>query len=318
MSDPGAADVSRETREVKMDKRGMRLRLKIYRSIPWLLFGAVLLPALATMVVGITTLALWDAAGDIALGVLTLVFSVFALTGAILTLVLLVRQNRLNRSQSDFIAQVSHELRTPLSSIKMYVETLSMGRFRSEEERDGCVSALERETERLHTLVAQILGFQRQSQPVEGLSSLALPALVEEVLEPFKRHADYVDRIYLVAEPALPRVHVARDSFVSALQNLLQNALSHGGEGVVVVTVRGDNGGVAIDVRDEGPGVSEADHKRIFRRFERGTSTTTSGIPGFGLGLAIVQEYADRAGGRVAVKNGPERGAIFTLWLPAR
>ena len=104
----------------------LQLKPTIYRSIPWVLFGVVLMPAVATFAVGIVLLAIGSLPSSIALGVLTVVFAVSTLTGGFITLGLLLHQNKLVRLQTEFIAHVSHELRTPLASIRMYVETLAL------------------------------------------------------------------------------------------------------------------------------------------------------------------------------------------------
>ncbi|MDY0003435.1 MAG: ATP-binding protein, partial [Polyangia bacterium] len=108
------------------------------------------------------------------------------------------------------------------------------------------------------------------------------------------------------------------DGFVKALSNLIQNGLTHGGDsGPVVVTARADRDGVAVSVRDSGRGLSAKEQMRVFKRFYRGKSTTEGQVPGFGLGLSIVQRFAEDQGGKVSVVSGPGQGAIFTIWLPA-
>jgi two-component system OmpR family sensor kinase len=113
-------------------------------------------------------------------------------------------------------------------------------------------------------------------------------------------------------------VAVSRDGFREALSNLIENALTHGGAaGPVVVSARVQAGGVAVSVRDSGPGISDKDQKKIFSRFYRAQSTTESKVAGFGLGLSIVGRFARDHGGQVDVESAPGQGAVFTLWLPA-
>lgn len=299
------------------------LKPTIYRWLPWLLLGAVLLPAVATASVGIVILALWEGAGDIALGVLTICFSVFALAGAGTTISLLIRQNRLAELQTEFIANVSHELRTPLSSIRMYVETLRMGRVRTEQERRSCLEALDRESSRLTALVEKLLEFRHHSlkhhsvrlHGCEGepVYPKELAAEVLEDLPPARK-----DRVSLVVEPALPCVLVDTEEAREALTNLISNAVTHGGDdGQVVMTVRSDAEGVAFHVRDTGPGISKREQKKIFKRFYRAKGTSESGVSGFGLGLAIVADFAKKHSGHATVRSTPGLGSTFTVWLPA-
>lgn len=299
----------------------LALRPAIYRSIPWILFGVVLMPAVATGAVGILVLVLADVPGSIALGILTICFAVFALAGTFVTLGLLRRQNRLAIFQTEFVANVSHELRTPLASIRMYVDTLRMGRVRTDKDREDCLAALDKETARLVILVEQLLGFRASSSGASGLVNrnlVSVPDLVEEAVQPFTSRPGQGQRVSLVVEPALPTLWTSRSGFVEALSNLIQNALTHGGgSGPVVVTARADHRGVAFSVRDSGPGISDKDRKKVFDRFYRGKSTTDGLIPGFGLGLSIVRRFAQDHGGKVELKSAPGHGSIFTLWLPA-
>ena len=290
----------------------------IYKGLPWLLLGSVLIPAAATAAVGILILALWEGAADIALGILTICFAVFMLGGAFTTFLLLFRQNKLTMLQSNFMANVSHELRTPLASIRMYTDTLVMGRAKTEEDRIQCLDALERETRRLSVLVERLLDFRRQSivKGGENRECLAPEELMKSVID---AHASMgKQRLEFLVEPQLPLVHVNRDEAFDALSNIVKNALTHGGNGIVVVTVRSDAEGVAFHVRDTGPGISRKEQKDIFKRFHRlEEKNGRENVSGFGMGLAIAKGFAESNGGAVSVKSRIGRGSTFTLWLPA-
>jgi len=288
------------------------------RAVPWLLFGAVLMPAAAMVVVGVLILVLWNAPSDIVLGVLTLVFSLFVLAGSIVAVALLWRQHRLARMQADFIAHVSHELRTPLASIRMYADTLRLHRVSSPDEADEFLAALSRETGRLSALVEQLLGFRKATLGGRGPREAALPAdLLREAVDPFLRDPAASGRLGVDVEDDLPPVMVDRDGFHGALANLVRNAMSYGGDGPVTVSARRGEGVVAFEVRDRGPGIPEKEQKRVFRKFERGRATTDSGIPGLGLGLSLVKEFADAHRGRVTLQSSPGQGATFAIVLPA-
>ncbi len=291
---------------------------RAYRSILWLLFGAGLAPAAATAAVGIVLLALWPIGGTLALGILVLCFASFALAGTVVTAVLLVRQRRLTRLQDEFVANVSHELRTPLAAIRMFSETLRLGRVRTPAEGEACWTALEQEVDRLSLLVERLLGFRalsRRTGPYTG-PPLGLDALLRDALAPTLRHPHDGPRVELEIAPDLPPVAVDARDCAEAVDNLVRNALTHGGPGRVAVRVRVEGPGVAIAVADVGPGIARREQRRIFRRFYR--AAHTAGAPsGLGLGLAIVRRFAERARGRVTVQSVPGQGATFTLWLPA-
>jgi two-component system phosphate regulon sensor histidine kinase PhoR len=289
----------------------------INRAVPWLIFGAVLMPALATTVVGIVILALWSVPRDIVLGVLTLVFSAFALAGSILAVTMLWRQHRLARMQAEFVAHVSHELRTPLASIRMYVDTLRLGRVTSPRETEEFLGALARETARLSALVEQLLGFRAASLGTAGPREAAVPGdLLRETLEPFRHDPSVGVRLTITIEPGLPGVLVDREAFRGAIANLVRNAVAYGGDGEIAVTARLVEGRVSFEVRDRGPGIPQDEQRRIFKRFERGSATADRGIPGLGLGLALVKQFADAHGGQVTLDSAPGRGSTFAIGLP--
>jgi two-component system phosphate regulon sensor histidine kinase PhoR len=287
----------------------------VNRAVPWLLFGAVLMPALAATVTGILILVLGSLPRDIVLGILTLVFSAAALAGTVLAVTLLWRQHRLARMQADFIAHVSHELRTPLSSIRMYADTLRLHRVSSPAEADEFLAA---ETARLSVLVEQLLGFREATLHGKGPREPVAPsALVEETLAPFRLDPAVGPRLEVAVEEGLPVVDVDREAFRGALSNLVRNAVAYGGDGPIAVSARAAEGAVDFEVRDRGPGIATRDQKRIFRRFERGRATTDSGIPGLGLGLALVKQFAESHGGRVTLESAPGQGSAFAIRLPS-
>ncbi len=101
-----------------------------------LLIGAVIVPGVLSLAVGIVALALWREAFDIVFGVLTLSFAVMAVAGAAIAIAYLRGSARLAEMQADFVASVSHELRTPLAGIRLLTETLAMGRASSPDQQE--------------------------------------------------------------------------------------------------------------------------------------------------------------------------------------
>jgi two-component system, OmpR family, sensor kinase len=292
----------------------------LFRSIPWLLLSAVLLPAVATAIVGIVILALWSLPGDIALGVLTVCFGVFTLAGAITCLVLLIRQNTLIQAREELVAHASHELKTPLAAIRLYVDTLRFGRVRSEEETVSCLQTLDREAARLEALVSQLLELRRVSgRYVDSERALtSVEPLVRDALRPLMDHPTYKDRITLDMGHSLPDVEVDPSGFEEALRNLAHNALVHGGAAnPVEVEVNGVGSYLVVVVRDHGPGISVAEREHVFQRFYRGKDASDGDLPGLGIGLSIVRAFAKRHGGAIRLDESPGGGCTFTLRLPA-
>jgi len=113
------------------------------------------------------------------------------------------------------------------------------------------------------------------------------------------------------AEPG-PLAAIDPGDLTHAVTNLVDNALKYT-EGKINVGVRGENGRVAIEVVDEGPGIDPETAGHVFDRFYRGTQRD---VPGSGLGLAIAKRAIERAGGTLALQTEPGRGSRFTISLP--
>ncbi|MBQ9242900.1 MAG: HAMP domain-containing histidine kinase [Proteobacteria bacterium] len=288
---------------------------KTYSSIPWIIAFCALLSSFANLTTGIILLASNSSGGDIALGVLTVVFAVWGISGSVLALIFIVRQNRYNRSQANFIAQVSHELRTPITSIRMYADTLMLHRYKDEAEEAELIQHMDEEILRLERLTEQILEARQQkiAKDPDEVSALDPAQTLENALKPFLDAPENEDRIDLAIDSDLPRLHIDEDDFMNATSNLIRNALTHGGPGRIHVSLKSIDGKCVFSVRDEGTGIPKEWQKQIFEPFERGFNTTESGIPGFGLGLSIVKDFAKQYNADLSVDNHPEGGAIFTL-----
>lgn len=228
------------------------------------------------------------------------------------------RENELALLRSDFVAGVSHELRTPLAQIRLFLETLRMGRFQTEGEREWSLATIDRETRRLSHLVENVLHFSRAEKGVapSDTGRLALDAELRDIEESFRplaraRRA----RIRVEVEGDL-WAEVNRESFRQVVLNLLDNAVKYGPRGQLIrLRAQGRDGGVEVVVEDQGPGVPLEERDRIWEPFQRG-SHAGSGEAGSGIGLSVVREIAVRSGGGVRVGDGPDGGARFIVELP--
>ena len=285
------------------------------RGIMVLMIGAVLLPAVFSTTVGIITLALWQAPHDIVLGILILTFAATSIFGAIVAVYLLRREARLARLKSEFVASVSHELRTPLASIRLFVESLQSGRITGQAEVQRCLSILAAETARLCELIEGILEFQ----PVGGIRDEASFETVEEIVEqavqPFTAPETGGSLLEVTVQPGLPSLKVDRQMIVTALRNLVHNALKYAPDGPILVEATCTDEGVSISVTDHGPGIPEAEVEKIFERFYRLKRDRNEGS-GMGLGLAIAMEAARSHCGELSVRSEEQGGATFRMLLP--
>ena len=235
----------------------------------------------------------------------------------VVTLLKLQRERELARLRTEFVSNVSHELRTPLAQIRMFAETLLLGRVRSNSERDRALTIIDKEARRLTTLVENVLHFSRAERRAIQLApeETELPDFLDEVVESFRPLAathdvaigtDFQDAVALVDRGAVRQI----------VLNLLDNALKYGPHGQTVqVALRTLGSFIQITVEDEGPGIPSHERERIWERFsrlERDRETVTAGT---GIGLAVVRELTTLHGGTCRVENGSD-GARFVVELP--
>ncbi|MGZ3479403.1 MAG: sensor histidine kinase [Myxococcaceae bacterium] len=246
-----------------------------------------------------------------------------SMTGALVLLVLVVRADRrervLAREREDFVVGISHELRTPLAQIRLFTETVLLGRCRSEVEERRFLEAAVREAVRLGHLVDNVLDFSRadrgslelQLQPRE------LAPLVAQIAEGFEPLAA-TRRVRLRLQlDATARASVDEPGFCRILLNLLDNAVKYGPEeGEVTVRLEKVGEGVALAVEDQGPGIPERDRTAVFTPFHRLDRDRSSATTGAGLGLSLVHELATRHGGGCRVEDREGGGARLVVTLP--
>lgn len=228
------------------------------------------------------------------------------------------RERELDRLRGEFVSNVSHELRTPLAQIRMFAETLLLGRVRSEQERERSLEIIDKEARRLTNLVENVLHFsrtERQSMALET-APLVLEPFLHELVESFRPLAETHDcRIAVSAEPL--EITADRDALQQVLLNLLDNAVKYGGPGQAIdVHARLDGQVARISVEDDGPGVPLSARDRIWERFDRLPRTRSSPVAGTGIGLAVVRELIHLHGGSCWVEASEGRGARFVIELP--
>jgi signal transduction histidine kinase len=230
------------------------------------------------------------------------------------------RELHLSRLKSDFVANVSHELKTPLALIRLFAETLEMGRVPGEEKARQYYRVINKESQRLTQLINNILDFSRieAGRKEYRFARADVGRIVHDVLESYRFPIEQ-QGFTLETEVAedLPAVEVDKEAVSQALLNLLNNAIKYSPEEKYLkVTARADNGHVAVAVTDRGIGIPKGDHKRIFEKFFRGENSLVHETKGSGLGLSLVRHIAEAHGGSVEVESSPGKGSTFTLLLP--
>ncbi len=229
------------------------------------------------------------------------------------------RERALARMRSDFVSRVSHELRTPLTQIRMFAETLLLGRDRNEDERRRSLAIVDQEARRLSHLVENILQFSRGDRDAIRLApqTLTLAPLLRSVVEkfmPVARARNVTIRNNLDDDVACD---VDADAITQVILNLLDNAVKYGPVGQEVrLALESDSVHGRIIVDDEGPGIPAGERRRIWKRWQRLERDERSAVAGTGIGLTVVRDLVALHGGTVRVEDGGRGGARFVVELP--
>ena len=293
------------------------------RRLVVLVIVFVVTPTLLLLSVGVLVLVFGSATQDYVFGALILGLVLTMIAGIVATLAYIRREANLAKLQTEFVSKVSHDLRTPLTSIRMFVETLQLGRAREPDNYQQCLDVLSRETSRLTTMIDQLLGWARMEagKRVYKMKPCRVAEVVDAAITAFEAqciaHPVHLERH---VPDQLPGVVVDCSAIVEALLNLLHNAHRYTADEKRIIvrcleTFR--PAAVVIQVEDNGPGISKGEHRRIFEKFYRARDPLNRDLQGTGLGLAIVQHIVRGHGGSVSVDSEVGRGSVFKIVLPA-
>jgi PAS domain S-box-containing protein len=220
---------------------------------------------------------------------------------------------RLHELRENILATVSHELRTPLTSIIGFAQTLrERGTDLDEATRAEMVRNLVEQANRLQNLLSDLLDLDRMRHGLlpPSFRPTDVGALVANVAA---RQAEQGRQIGVHAEQVVADVDAAKVERI--VENLLANAIKHTPPGTdVVARVERDAGFVMIAIDDRGRGVQEEERKAVFELFNRGYSPDV--VPGAGIGLSLVAQFAAVHGGRAWIEDHPGGGASFRVRLP--
>jgi PAS domain S-box-containing protein len=242
--------------------------------------------------------------------------------GAVRRIVITLRsaehRMRLERSRADLVSTVAHELRSPLTSVKGFTATLlaKWPRFTDDQKRI-MLETVNADADRVTRLITELLDVSRiESGRIELHRELVdIPSRVRKIIGGRVAAGEAEDRYRLEVRGTLPETWLDADKVDQILANLIENAVRHGAGTVTTVvepaTISGAPG-VAVAVRDQGPGIAPELAQRVFGRFWRAKRRG-----GAGLGLFIVKGLVEAHGGTITVQQAPGGGAEFRFTMPA-
>jgi signal transduction histidine kinase len=246
--------------------------------------------------------------------------SVMIIGGLVLTRHVVNKEMALARLKSDFVSNVSHELRTPLALIRLYAETLELGRITTQEKKQQYYRIIRKESERLTALINNILDFSRieAGRKEYEFRSTDIAELVRNTLESYRYQIEQQGFAFEEnIDSNLPAVPVDREAIARALVNLVNNALKYSSdEKFLGVRLYRQDSVVKLEVADHGIGIARRDLSKIFEKFYRAGDPLVHNTKGSGLGLSLVRHITQAHGGDIAVESTPGRGSKFILTLP--
>jgi signal transduction histidine kinase len=229
------------------------------------------------------------------------------------------KEMALARLKSDFVSNVSHELRTPLSLIRLYAETLELGRLTSPEKHQEYYCIIRKESERLTALINNILDFSRieAGRKEYDFRETDMRELVCNTLESYRYQIEQHGFTFEEKIGDVPMLRVDREAMARSLVNLVNNALKYSQDRKYIgVNLYRENGSVKLEVIDHGIGIPPHEQSKIFEKFYRVGDPLVHNTKGSGLGLSLVQHIAKAHGGDIAVDSAPGAGSKFTITLP--
>jgi signal transduction histidine kinase len=226
----------------------------------------------------------------------------------------------LAKLKADFVSTVSHEFKSPITSIRQLAELLQAGRIPTGERCQQYFNVIVEQSERLSTLVDNILDFSRmeEGRSLFRFETLDLVPLLRDVTQRMQHQVAYGGFMLEVQiEASLPPIRGDKLAVAQAVHNVLDNAVKYSGEERwAALHARLDGNTVCIEVHDHGPGIPRHEQKKIFDKFYRGGDPVTRTVRGTGLGLTLVRQIMDAHQGEIQVASQPGTGTTFTLRFP--
>lgn len=255
--------------------------------------------------------------------VLRLTFATFRfenkIGGVLVVMHDITKQEKLEMSRREFVANVSHELRTPLTTVKSYAETLADMPEEGEMQK-RFLKVIVSEADRMTRLVKDLLTLSRLDEKQGEIKKepIEMRSFAEDLVERMQINAQKKQQLLsYTAVNEVPVFFSDRDKLEQVVVNILSNAIKYTSQGGKIQVFSGRiYGEVYIKVSDNGIGIPQENLSRIFERFYRVDKARSRDTGGTGLGLAIAKQIMDRLGGKITISSEYGKGTEVTISLP--
>ena len=238
------------------------------------------------------------------------------------TLFVILKQKRLSEIQKDFINNMTHEFKTPIATIAVSTEVLKDPEIVHQPERlFNYMTIIEKENTRLKLQVERVLQMARLDKEDIGLKkeNLSIHSIIQDSL----RHTSVAlqerkGSVGLELSDEEPGIEGDKLHLTNVFNNLFENAIKYckTTPSLVVRTIS-ENGGITVEVEDNGIGIAQENQKRVFQKFYRVPTGNLHDVKGFGLGLSYVKTVVDAHRGKISLRSELGKGSIFRIYLPA-
>lgn len=232
---------------------------------------------------------------------------------------LLRRQKEVNQTMNDFLSVATHELKAPMSIIKGNIANIIDSTYGAVPEAMlEPLNVAVTQTDRLKNLVQDLLNVSRieQGRISIELQPVDIKNTIDTIIHNYAQPAQTKGLQLTYNAVDVKTVYADAGRVQEILTNLIDNAIKYTPSGSVIISHRVEDSKLITSIRDTGPGMTEAERGRLFQRFYRVKNEHTDGIPGTGLGLWIIKQYAEKMNGRINVSSIVGAGTEFTVSLP--
>jgi two-component system phosphate regulon sensor histidine kinase PhoR len=253
--------------------------------------------------------------------VLSAIFSLVMILVFYMTLRSIMRQKKLGDMKNDFINNMTHELKTPIATISLAIDAISNPQIKDDKEKfEQYAAILKEENQKLNAHVEHVLQMARLDKGDLQLqhSQVDLNRLVQASVAAHQLQIKSMKA--KVDLDLVPSLYIKADEFhiATVINNLLDNALKYSQENCQIhISTKRLDGMAVLSISDNGIGIDESLHKKIFEKFYRVQSGNLHDTKGFGLGLSYVKSIVEKHGGSIGLKSVKDKGSEFMIKLPA-